>query len=90
MIFIATCIAAYYMRNVFFRGYEATAEWPFERGWFISGCLALTTLNVIYSCTQIVKPISTSRIKLLKIFIINRYWLIYKSTIVENYIIISF
>ena len=74
-IFIATCISAYFMRNIFFHGYEMSREWPFERGWFISGCLSLITLNVIYSWTQITKPISISRRKLLKKLIINKYFI---------------
>ena len=49
--------------------------WPFERGWFISGCIALITLNVIYSWTQITKPISISRRKLLIKLIINKYFI---------------
>ena len=36
-IFIATCFSAYFMRNIFFHGYEMVGEWPFQRGWFISG-----------------------------------------------------
>ncbi len=65
-IFIATLISAYFMRNVFFHGYEMASEWPFQRGWFISGCLALTTLNIIYSCIQLKNHNFISRKKLLK------------------------
>ena len=74
-IFICTCISAYFMRDMFFHGYEMSREWPFERGWFISGCLSLITLNVIYSWTQITKPISISRRKLLIKLIINKYFI---------------
>ena len=74
-IFICTCISAYFMRNIFFHGYEITGEWPFERGWFISGCVSLITLNVIYSWTQITKHISISRRKLLIKLIINKYFI---------------
>jgi len=74
-IFICTCISAYYMRNIFFHGYEITGAWPFERGWFISGCVSLITLNVIYSWTQITKPIPISRRKLLIKLIINKYFI---------------
>ena len=74
-IFICTCISAYFMKNIFFHGYEVSSKWPFERGWFISGCIALITLNVIYSWTQIMKPISISRRKLLIKLIINKYFI---------------
>ena len=74
-IFICTCISAYFMRNIFFNGYDISGEWPFERGWFISGCVSLITLNVIYSWTLITKPISISRRKLLIKLIINKYFI---------------
>ena len=63
------------MRNIFFHGYDISGEWPFERGWFISGGLSLITLNVIYSWTLITKPISISRRKLLIKLIINKYFI---------------
>jgi len=85
-IFIATCISAYFMRNIFFRGYEMSSEWPFQRGWFISGCIALITLNVIYSWIQIMKPISISRRKLLKKLIINKYFI---SAFLFNFLMLS-
>ena len=85
-IFIATCISAYFMRNVFFHGYEVSSEWPFQRGWFISGCLALTTLNIIYSCIQIKNTISISRKKLLKIMFYNKYFI---SALLFNLLMLS-
>jgi len=85
-IFIATCISAYFMRNIFFQGYEVSGEWPFQRGWFISGCIALITLNVIYSWIQIMKPISISRRKLLKKLIINKYFI---SAFLFNFLMLS-
>ena len=74
-IFIATCISGYFMRNVFFHGYEMSSEWPFQRGWFISGCLSLTTLNIIYSCIQLTNQNFISRKKLLKRVLFNKYFI---------------
>ena len=52
---------AYYMRNVFFTSYETVILWPFERGWFISVCATLTTLNIIHSSTHVIFPRSPKR-----------------------------
>jgi hypothetical protein len=85
-IFIFTCISAYFMKDFFFHGYEKVSEWPHERGWFISGGLSLMTLNIIYSWTQITKPISISRRKLLIKLIINKYFI---SALLFNILMLS-
>ena len=85
-IFIATCISAYFMRNVFFHGYEMSSEWPFQRGWFISGCLSLTTLNIMYSCIQITNQNFISRKKLFKKMFYNKYFI---SALLFNLLMLS-
>ena len=47
------CYAAYFMWDYFFTGYETSGKWPHERGMFNSVCIALTTLNVINSITNV-------------------------------------
>ena len=86
LIFIATSISAYYMKNIFFHGYEMTGDWPFERGWFISGCLSLTTLNVIYSWNKITQNSSLTGSNIFWDVVINKYFI---SALVFNFLMLS-
>ena len=67
---------AYYMRNVFFTSYETVNLWPYERGWFISVCASLTTLNIIHSSTHVIFPRSPKRkFDTIRIFVFNKYFI---------------
>jgi len=67
--------SVFFMRNVFFTGYDAAGLWPHERGWFISVCSCLITLNVVNSLTQIVyNPENISKNRIIFLLIFNKYF----------------
>ena len=67
--------SGFFMRDIFFTTYDTAGEWPHERGWFISVCTSLTTLNVIHSLTQIVyKPLKRAKRNLIYLMVFNKYF----------------
>ena len=84
--FTATCFSSYFMRHMFFHGYETVGTWPLQRGWFIAGCLALTTLNIMYSYIQLTNQnFIPSKILFKKMFY-NKYFI---SALLFNLLMLS-
>ena len=82
---LLTLYSAYSLRESFFTGYENVSAWPHERGWFISCCMALITLNVINSFNIIYKKqVPVNKLKYLLVF--NKYFV---SALFFNFLMLS-
>ena len=84
--FTATCSSAYFLRHMFFHDYETVGTWPLQRGWFIAGCLGLTTLNIMYSYIQITNHNYISSKNLFKKMFYNKYFI---SALLFNFLMLT-